>query len=183
MSKENNRSMPVPPAAKESHPSVAAPMEHGEETRTVPPVPVAGKPIGAAAQEGLFPEIPPPSPESFLAKAAHSVAEFIKPEAKEESKYLDPSKEPDHNLPVDAEVQVSEGGIEVRAIGLGFIDNQRKVVGDVFRIRDEKMLGEWMEPTDAKLAKKHLAAQEEKREKARKENEERVEHRRMLLGF
>ena len=175
----NNRIPPAPAPA----PAAKSPI-----TLAAPDVPQADqakdfKPAEAAA----------PSPEGLLAKAGHALADLVKPDAAEPTKLAgqpgnaakvqDPMKEIDHNLPMTGDVQVAEGGIEVKAIGLGFIDNQRKAVNDVFRIRDMSVLGEWMEPTDKKVAEQARKDREEKREKAIKEAQEMSERRKLLLGL
>lgn len=184
-----NRQTPPPaPAAaskeQEHRPSMAAPTQRHEETKTFAPEPAPGKPEGETAVNSMVPsEEQKEAPTSgLLAKAAHKVGEvlgFQEPEAPRTDVDLG------HKTMNKEEIAAATPakGIEVKAVGPGFIYRSRKNPGDIFKIKDESMLGEWMMPTDPELAKKHVANIKAKREAGREAQAKRREARRTMLGL
>ena len=59
----------------------------------------------------------------------------------------------------------TDGPIEVRAKRLGFYDNERKMVGDVFTVPSMDMVGNWMECVDPELEKIHQEMMVERKRK------------------
>ena len=170
---------------------MAAPTERHEETRTVPPEPTNGKPVGEEAVNSL---VPPGGPQKLnppaSAPASEAPTQGLLAKATDiVSGLMGTAKAPEHGPATGTVSTVKEGvdqlkgGIEVRAVAPGFVEMSRKNVGDVFKVRDESQLGEWMMPTDEKMAKAHRERIAEKRKKGREEADRIRQNRRSILGL